>query len=79
MSFDPVDANKKFVDKFNFNYTLLSDTDRAIGVAYGAADDAKAKTARRISYLIDPEGKVRHVWDRVDVKTHYADVLEKIP
>jgi peroxiredoxin len=49
-----------------------------MGVAYGAADDVKAKTARRISYLVDPGGKIAHVWDRVDTKTHFADVLAHI-
>jgi peroxiredoxin len=47
-------------------------------VAYGAAENAQAGTARRISYLIGPDRTVRHVWGKVDTGTHAADVLEKI-
>ncbi len=75
VSFDGVAANRAFAEKFDFPYQLLCDTDRAIGVAYGAADDVKAATARRISYLIDPSGNVKHVWPKVDVKIHADDVL----
>jgi peroxiredoxin Q/BCP len=79
MSFDSVEANAAFAKKFNFPYTLLCDVDKKVGIAYGAAVDVKNKSARRISYLINPEGKIKHVWDRVDTKTHFADVLEQIP
>ena len=33
-SFDSAADNKKFAEKFNFNFPLLCDTDRAIGTAY---------------------------------------------
>lgn len=68
-------ANKAFAEKFDFPYKLLCDTDRAVGVAYGAAEDAKAGAARRISYLIDPKGVIKHVWPKVETKTHAEDVL----
>ena len=78
MSFDTVEKNKKFVDKFGFNYTLLCDVDRKLGLAYGATDDAKAKSPRRVSFLIAPDGKIKFVWDRVDTKTHWQAVLDQI-
>ena len=46
-SFDSVEANAAFARKFEFNFPLLSDTDRKLGIAYGAADDAKAGSAKR--------------------------------
>jgi peroxiredoxin Q/BCP len=78
VSFDDVAANKAFAEKFDFKYPLLCDTSRALGLAYGAADDAKQSHAKRISYLIDPDGKIRHVWEKVDTSHHFADVLEQI-
>jgi peroxiredoxin Q/BCP len=78
VSFDSVAANKAFAEKFSFPYQLLCDTDRAIGMAYGAAESVTQATAKRISYVIDKDGKVKAVWGKVDVKAHTADVLDQI-
>jgi thioredoxin-dependent peroxiredoxin len=80
-SFDPIDANAAFAQKFDFPFRLLCDTGREVGVAYGAADDPQAGAARRVSYLIDPEGKVRACWgteSRLDPKTHPREVLDTL-
>ena len=79
VSFDGPEANRKFAEKYRFPFQLLCDVDRKVGVAYGAADDPSARTARRISVLIDPTGKVHKVWPKVDVKAHPNDVLASIP
>ena len=52
MSFDTVDENKAFAEKFSFPFPLLCDVDRALGIAYQACDSADAGHARRVSYLI---------------------------
>ena len=48
-SFDTPEKNAAFAEKFGFNFPLLSDTDRKLGMAYGAADDPSAGSARRIT------------------------------
>src|SRR5262245_17794857 len=53
VSFDAAPANKAFADKFGFGYSLLCDTDRKIGMAYGACDSPGAGHAKRITYVID--------------------------
>lgn len=75
VSFDPVDANCAFAEKYGFGFRLLSDTSRAAGLAYGACDAVDAPSARRISYLIGPDGRIRHVFTKVDVKTHADEVV----
>lgn len=75
VSFDSVAENAAFAKKFNFPFLLLCDTDRAIGLAYGACDDAKAGYARRISYLIDENGKIQKAYDSVSPRSHPAEVL----
>jgi peroxiredoxin Q/BCP len=79
MSFDSVEANRKFAEKYGFPFRLLSDPDRRVGLAYGAADDTQAPAARRISYLIDPAGKIHTVWPKVDTKVHHDEVIAQIP
>jgi len=54
---------------------LLCDTDRALGMAYGACDDPKSRYATRISFLIDENGKIERAYDRVNPRDHPAQVL----
>ncbi len=78
MSFDTVQENAAFADKFTFPYPLLCDTERVIGIGYGACGSAKDQYARRISYIIGPDGIIRHAFSKVEVKSHPADVLKLI-
>ncbi len=75
VSFDSVEDNAAFARKFSFDYPLLCDTDRRIGLAYGACDDAGAATARRISYLIGPDGAIRKAYPKVNAAEHPEEVL----
>jgi peroxiredoxin Q/BCP len=58
VSFDTPADNKKFAEKFNFNFPLICDTDRTIGTAYGANVDPQ-KGAQRVGVVIGPDGKVK--------------------
>jgi thioredoxin-dependent peroxiredoxin len=78
VSFDPPADNARFVETEHFPFRLLSDQDRALAVAVGAADSAAQKTARRISYLVGPDGRVVHVYADVDPAGHAARVLQDI-
>ena len=75
MSFDTVEENKHFAEKFNFPYPLLSDPTRSMGVQYGAADSPESKNAKRVAYVIGPDGKVRNVFAKANTSTFAADVL----
>ena len=74
-SFDTVEDNAAFAKKFNYTFPLLCDTDRKIGLAYGACDDAKAGSAKRISYLIGPDGKIKKAYGTVKPAEHPTEVL----
>lgn len=74
-SFNSVDQNAAFAQKYDFNFPLLCDTERTLGLAYGACDDAKARYAKRISILIDENGKIAHVYASVNPRDHPAQVL----
>jgi peroxiredoxin Q/BCP len=77
-SFDDAKANSAFAEKFGFTFPLLCDTDRKLGVAYGAADDESAGAPRRISYLIGPDGKIRKAYPKVNAAAHPEEVLKDI-
>jgi thioredoxin-dependent peroxiredoxin len=77
-SFDTVQDNKKFAEKFGFTYPLLSDTKRELGVRYGAAETSTQSTAVRVAYLIGPDGKIKHVWAKATPKTFADEVLARL-
>lgn len=75
MSFDTADENRAFADKYGFPFPLLCDTQREVGLAYGATDKGGTGGARRISYLIGPDRNIRRVYDPVAPNAHPAQVL----
>jgi hypothetical protein len=58
VSFDTEEENRAFAEKYNFPFRLLCDTKREIGMAYGACDSPTADYARRITYVIGPDGRI---------------------
>jgi peroxiredoxin Q/BCP len=75
VSFDSVAANAAFATKNHFPFPLLCDTEREVGMAYGACSDARAPYPTRISYLIDEQGKIGAVYPKVSPADHAAQVL----
>ncbi len=78
MSFDTQEENRRFAGKHGFPFPLLCDTDRSIGVAYGAADSNRDEYARRIAYVIDEEGKIAQAHAKVDASTYPRTQLESL-
>ncbi len=74
-SFDTPEDNARFAEKFKFPFPLLSDTDRQIGLAYGAASSPKDEYARRIAYLIDEKGRISQAHAKVDAKAYPKEQL----
>ena len=70
--------NAAFAKKFHYNFPLLCDTTREISLAYGACDDPTSRTARRISYLIGPDGRVVKAYPKVNAATHPDEVLKDL-
>ena len=80
---DPVDKLGKFIDKKDLNFTLLSDEDHSVAEKYGSWGMKKFmgkefEGVLRQTFIIDKEGKLRKVMDKVKTKTHHDDVLEFI-
>ncbi|MDG2307115.1 MAG: peroxiredoxin [Candidatus Binatia bacterium] len=74
ISFDTPDGNAAFVKAESFPFRLLSD-DGSLAYAVGAAEPGGAKYARRISYLVGPDGRVREAYGTVVPANHAAQVL----
>lgn len=75
ISSDSTESHKKFSDKYSLPFTLLADPDRKTISDYGANGLIFAK---RVSFLIDPEGVIEKVYDKVDPKTHANQILQDL-
>jgi thioredoxin-dependent peroxiredoxin len=80
---DTVESHVKFRDKFNLNFPLLADPDHAVAEKYGAWREKnmygkKSMGIQRSTYLIDAQGKVAKVWQRVQVDGHDDQVIEAL-
>ena len=81
VSADSIKKNKNFKDKQEFQYELLSDENKEMIEKYGAWVKKKMYGKEymgiaRISYLINEEGKIQYIFDKVKTKSHACDVLE---
>jgi peroxiredoxin Q/BCP len=75
VSFDSPATNADFVAKHDFQFRLLSDSDRKLAVAVGAAADPQAGWAKRVSYLVGADGTVLRVYGTVKPSEHAGQVL----
>jgi peroxiredoxin len=49
-----------------------------VGVQYGAAESKEQATARRVAYLIGPDGNVKHVWPKATPASFAEEVLAQL-
>jgi len=80
---DNAASHRRFREKFELPFTLLSDVDHAVAEKYGAWQEKQnyGRTywvIQRSSYLIDPDGKIARAWPKVKADGHAAAVLEAL-
>ncbi|AFY45642.1 peroxiredoxin [Nostoc sp. PCC 7107] len=72
VSADDEVSHQAFTQKFNLNFPLLADTDKSLIQAYDVDGGGYAK---RVTYIIDPSGKIIHVDANVNTSNHASDIL----
>ncbi|GAB4517422.1 MAG: thioredoxin-dependent thiol peroxidase [Phycisphaerales bacterium] len=78
-----VDSKKKFADKESLNFPILADPNAKVCDKYGVWQEKSMygntyMGVVRTTYLIGPDGKVAHRWDKVRVPDHAKKVLKEI-
>ena len=76
VSVDDVESHKKFVDKYGLNFTLVSDKKKEITQKYGVLKFTGS--AKRTTFLIGKDGKVKYVFEDVKPDGHSKEVFEKL-
>lgn len=76
VSVDDVASHAAFAKKHSLPFPLLADVGGAVAASYGALRDLKViKMAKRMTFIIDPEGRVAQRYLDVDPKVHVAEVV----
>ncbi len=80
VSLDDGASHQAFISKYNLPFTLLSDTDRSVSEAYGVYGEQtwggrKYMGLARKTFLIDEEGRIKKIFDKVNVEAHADEVL----
>lgn len=83
VSVDPVKKHAKFVEKYSLPFTLLSDEEKRVVELYGVWGKKKFMGreymgTNRVSFLIDPKGKLAKIYDPVKPAEHVTEVLTDI-
>ncbi len=72
VSNDDEASHKMFKEKYGLPFQLLADTDRSITQAYDVDGGGYPK---RVTYIVNGEGVITHVDDKVQTTTHAQDIL----
>lgn len=79
ISVDTVASHAAFANKHGLQFPLLADTQGRVADAYGVLLDLVVfKVARRITYLIDPQGRIAQSYTQVDPHQHSAEILQDL-
>lgn len=81
VSTDSEKSHGKFSAKFKLPFPLLVDEEKQIVQAYGVWGEKKfmGRTfmgTHRVTFLIGPDGKIRHIWTQVKPAEHAQEVLQ---
>jgi peroxiredoxin Q/BCP len=81
VSTDSEKSHQKFISKFDLPYTLVADTDKDVVQKYGVWAEKsmygkKYMGINRTTFLIDENGKIHRIFDKVNVSEHADEVLE---
>ena len=83
ISRDSLKSHANFIEKQGLPFPLLSDPDKVLLTPLGAFGKKvlygkESEGIIRSTFLVDPEGVIRHVWPKVSVQGHVEAVLEKV-
>ncbi len=83
VSADSEKSHQRFIDKYTLPFRLLSDTDKEVLKAYGAWGLKKLYGKEydgilRKTFIIDEQGVVHKIFNKVDTKNHTEQILEAL-
>jgi len=79
VSTDEIESHQAFAKKYHLPFPLLSDAHGEVAKRYGSLlQIGPIKFAKRHSFIIDPEGRIAHIYRDVNPKTHSDEVIAQL-
>jgi peroxiredoxin Q/BCP len=75
ISIDSEGTHKKFAEKLGIPFILISDRTKEISKKYNVLGLTSAK---RVTFIIDKDGRIAHIFEKVSPKEHAKEVINKI-
>ncbi len=75
VSLDPPESHRRFREKYNLNFPLLTDEGGRAAEALGVLRENREK-ANRVTFLLDAGGRISKVYPEVSPETHADEILE---
>jgi peroxiredoxin Q/BCP len=79
VSTDDIESHQAFAEKYHLPFPLLSDAQGEVAKHYGSLWQlGPIRFAKRHSFIIDPEGRIAHIYRDVSPKTHSDEVIAQL-
>ena len=79
ISVDDSNSHAEFAKKYHLPFPLLADKSTAVAERYGALRNlGLIKFAKRYTFLIDPNGKIAKVYEKVETSKHSTEIIEDL-
>ena len=79
VSIDDSFSHKKFAEKYNLPFPLLSDASGEVADRYGALNNFLViKLAKRYTFLINPQSKIARIYLSVDTSKHSQEIIDDL-
>jgi len=79
ISVDDSSSHAEFAKKYHLPFPLLADSTAEVAGRYGVLRDFWiVKFARRYTFLIDPQGNINKVYDKVETSRHSKEIIEDL-
>ncbi len=83
VSADSVESHKKFAEKYKLPFNLLSDEKKEVVEKYGVWQEKSMYGRKymgivRTTFIIDGQGKIRKIFEKVKVDEHNQEVMEAL-
>ena len=75
VSLDSPESHRRFREKYNLNFPLLTDESGRASEALGVLRENRER-ANRVTFLLDPDGRIARVYPEVSPDTHADEILE---
>ncbi|MGB9591242.1 MAG: peroxiredoxin [Candidatus Kryptoniota bacterium] len=76
VSVDDVSSHKEFTKKYGLNFILLADPEKKVVKEYGVL--SKRGYAERVTFIINPDGKIAKIYPNVNPEGHSKEVLSDL-